>query len=62
MSDGIIILVPFLVQTETETMVAVDFQFQPDILFQLHFKQASTAVSGTEKPAVVAFGNDNFTR
>lgn len=60
---GTVILGAFVIQTKPEAIAAFDLQFEFHILFQLHFKKASAAIRGTEKPATVPFGdNDLFQR
>ena len=60
MLDGVVVFGAFIIQPETETVVVFHFQFQPYILFQLHFKQAATAIHRTEQSATVSFGNDDL--
>ena len=60
---GTVILGSFIVQTKPEAATAFDLQLELHILFQFHFKKASTAIRGTEQPATVPFGdNDLFQR
>lgn len=50
----------FIVQLESEAVTAAEPEFQPDILFQFHSKQASAAEYGTEDTTAVAFGYGYF--
>ena len=47
-------------EAEWEAVTAAEPEFQPDILFQFHSKQASAAEYGTEDTTAVAIGYGYF--
>lgn len=60
MLDRTVIFGAFVIQPETETVTALDIQFQAYILLQFHFKQTASAIYGAEQSATVAFGDNDL--
>lgn len=60
MLDGAFIFRPFVIKTESESVIVPDFQFQSDVFPEFHLQETSAAVHGAEDAAEVAFGNNDF--